>query len=100
MQILPKIRTGNEKDNNLVGIKNSEEFLTNKNPNSPTNRICTSLFSKDRLAFILQYAIAYANETNDLINNSCSNIVTAICPLKRLHSTFFITFSVRVSFII
>ena len=25
------------KDNNLVGIKNSEEFLTNKNPNSPTN---------------------------------------------------------------
>ena len=54
------------KDNNLVGIKNSEEFLTNKNPNSPTNRICTSLFSKDRLAFILQYAIAYVNETNGL----------------------------------
>ena len=54
------------KDNNLVGIKNSEEFLTNKNPNSPTNRICTSLFSKDRLAFILQYAIAYVNETSGL----------------------------------
>jgi type I restriction enzyme R subunit len=54
------------KDNNLVGIKNSEEFLTNKNPNSPTNRISTSLFSKDRLAFILQYAIAYVNETSGL----------------------------------
>jgi len=54
------------KDNNLVGIKNSEEFLTNKSPNSPTNRICTSLFSKDRLAFILQYAIAYVNETSGL----------------------------------
>ena len=54
------------KDNNLVGIKNSEEFLTNKNPNSSTNRICTSLFSKDRLAFILQYAIAYVNETSGL----------------------------------
>ena len=25
------------KDNNLVGIKNSDEFLTNKNPDSPTN---------------------------------------------------------------
>ena len=54
------------KDNNLVSIKNSEEFLTNKNPHSPTNRICTSLFSKDRLSFILQYAIAYVNETNGL----------------------------------
>ena len=54
------------KDNNLVGIKNSEEFLTNKNPNSPTNRIFTSLFSKERLAFILQYAITYVNETSGL----------------------------------
>ena len=43
-----------------------KSFLTNKSPNSPTNRICTSLFSKDRLAFILQYAIAYVNETNGL----------------------------------
>ncbi|MBL4863142.1 MAG: type I restriction endonuclease subunit R, partial [Crocinitomicaceae bacterium] len=54
------------KDNNLVGIKNSEEFLTNKDSNSPTNRICTSLFSKDRLSFILQYAIAYVDGTNGL----------------------------------
>ncbi len=54
------------KDNNLVGIKSSEEFLTNKDANSPTNRICTSLFSKDRLSFILQYAIAYVNESNGL----------------------------------
>lgn len=54
------------KDNNLVGIKNSEEFITNKDADSPTNRICTSLFSKDRLSFILQYAIAYVNEYNGL----------------------------------
>lgn len=47
------------KDNNLEVIKNSPEFLTNKDPNTPTNRISTSLFSKDRLAFILKYAIAY-----------------------------------------
>jgi len=54
------------KDNNLVGIKNSAEFLTNKNPDSATNKICTSLFGKDRLAFILQYAIAYVNEVDGL----------------------------------
>ncbi|MGL1890608.1 MAG: DEAD/DEAH box helicase family protein [Spirochaetaceae bacterium] len=46
-------------DNNLIGIKNSSEFKTNKNPNTPTNKICTSLLQKDRLAFILEYAFAY-----------------------------------------
>lgn len=54
------------KDNNLVIIKHSPEFLTNKNPNTPTNRVSTSLFSKDRLAFVLQYAIAYVNESTGL----------------------------------
>ncbi len=54
------------KDNNLVGIKNSEEFRTNKNPNSPTNRICTSLFQKDRLEFLLNYAFAYVRERNGI----------------------------------
>ncbi len=50
------------KDNNLAVIKNSPEFQTNKNANTPTNRILTSLFSKDRLSFILKYAIAYVDE--------------------------------------
>ena len=54
------------KDNNLNVIKHSPEFITNKNPSTPTNRICTSLFSKDRLSFILQYAIAYVNESSGL----------------------------------
>jgi type I restriction enzyme M protein len=54
------------KDNNLAVIKNSPEFLTNKNPKTPTNRVSTSLFSKDRLAFILKYAIAYVDEKNGI----------------------------------
>jgi type I restriction enzyme R subunit len=54
------------KDNNLSAIKYSPEFLTNKEPNSPTNRILTSLFSKDRLAMILKYTIAYVNEEKGL----------------------------------
>jgi len=54
------------KDNNLLGIKNSPEFLSNKNPNTPTNRISTSLFQKDRLAFVLQYAITYVKEKSGL----------------------------------
>ena len=47
------------KDTNLAAIKHSPEFLTNKNPGSPTNRILTSLFSKDRFQFLLKYGIAY-----------------------------------------
>lgn len=47
------------KDNNLPVIKHNPEFITNKNPDTPTNRLSTSLFRKDRLAFILQYAFAY-----------------------------------------
>lgn len=54
------------KNTNYVGIKNSPEFLTNKKPDTPTNRICTAMFSMDRLKFILQYAIAYVNEKNGL----------------------------------
>lgn len=50
------------KDNNLVVIKHSPEFIINKNENSPTNRILTSLFSKERLQFILQFTIAYVEE--------------------------------------
>jgi len=47
------------KDNNLISIKHSPEFLTNKDPNTPTNRTLTSLFSRDRLAMLLRYAFAY-----------------------------------------
>jgi type I restriction enzyme R subunit len=52
------------KDNNLVVIKNSPEYIVNKQNNTPTNRILSSLFSKDRLQFILRYAIAYVEEEN------------------------------------
>ena len=54
------------RDNNLNIIKHSPEFLSNKAPDSPTNRICTSLFSRDRLSFILRYALAYVNESDGL----------------------------------
>jgi type I restriction enzyme R subunit len=47
------------KDTNLPAIKYSPEFITNKEPNNPTNRILTSLFCKDRLAMLLKYSFAY-----------------------------------------
>jgi type I restriction enzyme R subunit len=47
------------RDNNLVSIKHSDEFATNKNIETPTNRILSSLFSRDRLKVILKYGFAY-----------------------------------------
>ena len=52
------------KDNNFPMIKHNLEFITNKSPDTPTNRLLTSLFSRERLKFILQYAIAYVREEN------------------------------------
>jgi len=54
------------KDTNLLGIRNSPEFETNKSVDTPTNKLSTSLFQKDRLAFILEYAIAYVEEETGL----------------------------------
>lgn len=54
------------KDTNYQAIKGNAEFLTNKNPNSPTNRILTSLLSRERLSFLLQYSLVYVNEQSGL----------------------------------
>jgi type I restriction enzyme R subunit len=50
------------KDNNLLSIKQSPEFAKNKLPETPTNRICTSLFQRERLAFLLEFGLAYVKE--------------------------------------
>jgi len=47
-------------DTNLLTIKHSPEFETNKSPHTPTNKILSSMVSRERFAFILQYGITYA----------------------------------------
>ncbi len=51
-------------DTNLASIRHAPEFATNKNPNTPTNRLSTSLFTRDRLAFLLRFGIAYVRTDN------------------------------------
>ena len=53
-------------DNNLLSIIDSDEYKTNKNFNTPTNRICTSLLKKDRLSFILEFGLAYSDNNNTI----------------------------------
>ena len=54
------------KDNNLITIKHSPEFNTNKNPTNPTNRLLNLLFSRERLAFLLKYGLVYVHETHGI----------------------------------
>lgn len=54
------------KDNNLITLKHSPEFTTNKEATTPTNRTITSLFSKERLKFLLKFGIAYVREDDGL----------------------------------
>jgi type I restriction enzyme, R subunit len=59
-----EIEDGVLKDTNLASIKHSSEFATNKDPNTPTNRLITSLFSRERLAFLLRFGLAYVRTEN------------------------------------
>lgn len=63
------------KDNNVEVIKHSAEFHTNKHYHTPTNRLITSLLSKERLAFILNYTIAYVEEEHDGIKEIQKHIM-------------------------
>ncbi len=63
------------KDNNVEVIKHNQEFKTNKHYHTPTNRTLTSLLSKDRLAFVLNYAIAYVEEEKDGIKEIQKHIM-------------------------
>lgn len=51
---------------NCVVIKNLEEYHTNKSINSPTNRILTSMLSRERFLFLLRYGIAYVDQKVEL----------------------------------
>ena len=53
------------KDNNLVSVKHTPEYITNRAVDTPTNSIITSLFSFERILTFLKYAIAYVEKTDE-----------------------------------
>jgi len=46
-------------DHNVAMIKDHEEYLTNCDIHTPTNRVLTSMVSPERLLYLLRYGIAY-----------------------------------------
>ncbi|MBQ0020221.1 MAG: type I restriction endonuclease subunit R [Bacteroidales bacterium] len=51
---------------NCPQLKALPEYQTNQHPDTPTNRIITSMLSRERFLFILRYGIAYVNQTIEL----------------------------------
>lgn len=51
-------------DTNLISIKGTPEYASSLSEDSPTNRIITSLYTKERLLFLLKYGICYKTTTN------------------------------------
>ena len=52
------------RDNNLVSIKGTSEYHTNLDTGTPTNRMLTSLFSRDRFLLLLRYGFAYVERAD------------------------------------
>jgi Type I site-specific restriction-modification system, R (restriction) subunit and related helicases len=55
---------------NCVVIKSLPNYHTNKDPNTPTNRILTSMLSKERFLFLLRYGFVYVNRVKELEDGS------------------------------
>lgn len=56
------------KDNNMMSIKETEEFKKNLKVNTPCNEFITSIFSKERLIFLIKYGIVYVDSQMDGLN--------------------------------
>lgn len=52
------------KDLNKQILKNNQEFQTNLEGTTPTNKILSSLLTKERILFFLQYGLAYVNDVD------------------------------------
>lgn len=71
-------------DNNLSSIKGSPEYAVNISETSPTNRIITSLFSKERILTLLKYAFAYVEKVDD---NGITHLEKHIMRYPQLFAT-------------
>ena len=73
------------KDNNYVSIKGTSEYSTNLSRMTPTNKLITSLFHKNRIFKLLKYGIAYVEKAN---KNGVVEIEKHIMRYQQLFATF------------
>lgn len=77
------------KHRNCIPIKEDAEYHTNLNPQSPTNRIITSMLSRRRFLFILRYAFAYVERSIELADGTkVETLEKHIMRYQQLFATF------------
>lgn len=76
------------RDNNLVTIKSTNEYKSSIQADTPTNMIITSLYTKERLIFMLHYGICYREKAD---NNGITHIEKHIMRYPQ----FFATLSIK-----
>ena len=57
----PEVEKKILKNRNCLSIRCHSEYITNQRPDTPTNRILTSMLSRDRFLFLLRYGFAYVD---------------------------------------
>ncbi len=55
-------------DNNIMAIKETNEFHSNLKLDTPCNRFITSVFSIERLIWIIRYGLVYVDSVRDGLN--------------------------------
>ena len=63
------------KHRNCIVIKNLNEYYTNKQVTTPTNRILTSMLSKERILFLLRYGFAYVEKKVELEDGTMGTVL-------------------------
>ena len=77
------------KHRNCIPIKEDPEYQTNKSPHTPTNRLITSLLSRDRFLFLLRYAFAYVEKTIEKADGTkVETLEKHIMRYQQLFATF------------
>lgn len=76
------------KDNNTEVVRHTPEFKSNRSPYTPTNRILTSLFSKERFLFLLRYAFAYVDVKRDVEGVEIHELQKHIMRYQQMFATF------------
>lgn len=71
-------------DTNLVSIKGTPEYSSSISPDSPTNRVVTSLFVPERIKFLLNYGLCYKVTTD---KNGIRHIEKHIMRYPQLFAT-------------
>lgn len=77
---------------NCPQLRALPEYHTNLDPQTPTNRIITSMLSRERLLFLLRYGIAYVNVTH---KNERGEQVTHLQKHIMRYQQLFATYAIR-----